>query len=162
MSRLASRWLAAAVVITGSAGAIGCGEGSGPGAPDAAALPLAHGARILERVRRCDGGAHPYCGQELVIGAGPGRYASSAALQSAETRRLTGAGWARAQGETIHELAAESPGQKLRLTYATDEADLESIDLGTVDRSTAIARALAQRMFARAPTLSLMLEPGSS
>jgi hypothetical protein len=162
MTRSASRWLTAAVVIAGSLSAVACGQGSAPGSPTVAAVPLVAGARIVARTRRCDGGVHPYCAQELVLRATGRRFASSAALQTAETRRLTHAGWASAIGDTVQELAAESPGQKLRLTYATDDSDLESIDLGTIARSAHIARTLARQMFAREPALSLMLEAGSS
>ena len=157
-----TRRLVAAVVLAGSLAAAGCGAGSRAGAPTVGRVPVPAGARIVARVRRCDTGAHAYCAQELVLSAPAGRYASSTALQTAETRRLARAGWARAEGDTTHELSADSPGSGLRLVYATGQADLESIDLGTIDRSRAVARALARRMFARAPALSLILETGTS
>ena len=157
-----TRRVAATVVLAGSLALAGCGQGSRAGAPTVGAVPLPAGARIVARVRRCDGGVHPYCAQELVLSAPAGRYPSSTALQTAETQRLTRAGWARAEGDTTHELSAASPGSKLRLTYATGQEDLEAIDLGRIDRSPAVARALARRMFARTPALSLILETGTS
>jgi hypothetical protein len=151
-----------AVVLAGSLGAVACGQGSPAGAPVVSAVPLASGARVVARVRRCDPGVHAYCAQELVIAAPPARYPSSEALQTAETQRLTSAGWASAEGDTTHERSAESPGSRLRLTYATGQEDLQAVDLGTVDRAPAIARALARNMFRRTPALSLILESGSS
>jgi hypothetical protein len=139
-----------------------CGQGSAPGTPSASGLPLASGSRILVSARRCDRGAHPYCALDLVLAAPAGRYRSSGALMRAETDRLRGAGWSQTEGDTIHETAAESPGHRLRVTYAQAGEDLLSIEQARIQRSGPIARTLSRELFARAPALSLMLQAGSS
>ncbi len=154
--------MAATVGLVGALGAAGCGQGSSAGTPSVTRVPLVSGARIVSEVRRCDGGAHPYCARELVVAGTRSRYHTSQALLTAEASRLKRSGWGTAQGDTGVELAAESPGHALRLTYATASEDLRSIDLGTITRATPIARALSAQLFARAPALSLMLQTGSS
>jgi hypothetical protein len=146
-----------------AAGVAGCGQGSAPGTPSASGLPLAAGSRVVARSRRCDGGAHPFCGLALVLVAPAGRYASSAALMRAETERLHRAGWStETKGDTIHEAAAQSPGHRQRLTYAQGNEDLLSIEQARIERAASISRVLSREMFARAPVLSLMLQAGSA
>jgi hypothetical protein len=145
-----------------AAGVAGCGQGSAPGAPSASGLPLAPGSRVIARARRCDRGAHPFCGLALVLVAPAGRYASSAALMTAETMRLHRAGWTETKGDTIHEIAAQSPGHRQRLTYAQGSEDLLSIEQARIERAASIARVLSRELFARTPTLSLMLQAGSA
>jgi hypothetical protein len=139
-----------------------CGQGSAPGTPSASGLPLAFGSHILASGRRCDRGAHPYCALDLVLAAPAGRYRSSGALMSAETERLHRAGWTQTEGDTIHETAAESPGHRLRVTYAQAGEDLLSIEQSRIQRAAPIARTLSRELFARAPALSLRLQAGSS
>ena len=162
-------WRSTTVAALGAAAAIalaGCAQGSANGTPRLSGVPLAPGTRVLAHVRRCDAGDHPYCAIQLVLsgrsGQRAGGYRSSAALLAGEALHLRHAGWGAAQGDTIHESAAESPGQKLRVTYATASEDLLSIDEGTIKRAGSIARSLSGQMFARAPALSLMLQAGSS
>jgi hypothetical protein len=145
-----------------AAGVAGCGQGSAPGTPSASGLPLAPGSRVGARARHCDGGAHPFCGLALVLVAPTGRYASSAALMRAETMRLQRSGWTESKGDTIHQVAAQSPGHRQRLTYAQGGEDLLSIEQGRIERSASISRVLSRELFARTPTLSLMLQAGSA
>jgi hypothetical protein len=139
-----------------------CGQGSAPGTPAVRGVPLAPHVRIVERVRRCDGGAHPYCARQLVLASDPADYPSSGALLAAETRTLRRAGWSQAEGDTDYERGVESPGNRLRVTLATAADDLRSVEEGRIPRAPAIARALSAEMFARAPALSLMLQAGSA
>jgi hypothetical protein len=156
------RTLALPLALTTAAAVAACGQGSAPGTPSASGLPLPSGGRILVSARRCDRGAHPYCALDLVLSAPAGRYVSSGALMRAETDRLRRAGWSQTGGDTIHETAAESPGHRLRVTYAQGSEDLLSIEQRRIQRSPPIARALSRELFARAPALSLMLQAGSS
>lgn len=142
-----------------AAGVAGCGT-STQRAPDLRHLPLATGARVTLQVKRCDPGASAYCSWELVLD-GPG-YASSEALLEREHRLLLARGWSGGNGDTGEQHAADSPGHRLRLTYATAEGDLRGIDLGWIRRSRPVTLALSRAIFAHAPTLSLLLEVGSS
>jgi hypothetical protein len=153
----AARCAVAAALL--AAFAAGCGQGSAPGTPAVRALPLAPGARIVQRTRTCDGGEHPYCAVQLVL---TGDFRSSGALMEAETAQLHGHGWTETQGDTVHEEAAESPGHRLRVTYGQGSEDLLSIEQGRIHRAPAVARALSRAMFARSAALSLILQAGSS
>jgi hypothetical protein len=151
-------WTAA--VVLAALPLAGCGQSSASMAPVLSGVPLAARARVVAHIRRCDRGANPYCAVQLVlVGA---RYRSSAALLSSERRRLESLGWGPGNGDTGDERAADSPGHKLRLTYATAALDLKDIDLGWINRSRLIAMTLSREMFDRAPALSLMLETGPS
>ncbi len=146
--------LAAALALAG------CAQSASSRSPTLAAVPLPKGARVVAHVRRCDRGANPYCAvQVVVVGA---RYRSSSALMSGETRHLKSIGWAQSSGDTGDEQAAESPGHRLRLTYATAVKDLQGVDLGWIRRSPLITNELSRVIFSRAPAVSLMLERGSS
>ena len=126
-----------------------------------AAVPLVPGTRIVLSVRRCDAGAHPFCARELVLAAARARYEDSGVLKVAERRVLDHAGWRRSEGDTYDESAAESPGNRLRVTYATAEQDLLSIDERRIARMPAFTRQLADVLFAREPALSLLVQAGS-
>jgi hypothetical protein len=138
----------------------GCGGSGASRGPSLAGVPLASGTRVVAHVRRCDPGASPYCAIQLVA-VGP-RYGSSQALLVSERKYLQSIGWSTSNADIGIEHGASSPGQKLRLTYATAALDLQAVDLGWIRRSPAIGRALSRTMFARQPALSLMLETGSS
>jgi hypothetical protein len=140
--------------------AAGCGSSVQSRIPSLAAVPLVPGSQVLAHETRCDRGANPYCAVQLVV-AGRG-YTSSAALLVGERRHLKALGWSLTNADTGDERAAESPGHKLRLTFATAARDLKDVDLGWVRRSRTIARTLAETMFDRVSALSLMLESGSS
>jgi hypothetical protein len=138
----------------------GCGTGGTSRGPSLAGVPLTSGTRVVAHVRRCDPGASPYCAIQLVV-VGP-RYGSSQSLLVSERAHLHSIGWSSSNAQVGSEHAASSPGQKLRLTYATAALDLQAVDLGWIRRSPAIGLALSRTMFARQPALSLMLETGSS
>jgi hypothetical protein len=137
----------------------GCGS-SAPRVPDVSRLPLVDGTSIVARARQCDRGASAYCAIELVV-VDP-RFANSEELRKAERDRLVASGWSRASGDTGNEHAADSPGHRLRVTYATAQADLQGIDLGWIQRSRSVTLALSRALFARTAALSMMLELGSS
>jgi hypothetical protein len=123
-------------------------------------VPLADGTRVVAQTRRCDRGANPFCAVQLVVvGA---RDHSSVRLLNREAEHLKSLGWTVSNGDTGVESASESPGHKLRLTYATAADDLEGVDLGWIRRSPEITMALSRVMFNRNAALSLMLEAGSS
>lgn len=156
MKRNRPWWLAVMAALA----LAGCARSASSASPTLAAVPLAKGTRVIAHVRRCDRGANPYCAVQLIVVGG--RYRSSAALMSGESRYLRSLGWAQTNGDTGREEAAESPGHKLRLTFATAALDLQGVDLGWIRRSPLITDALSRVMFSRASALSLMLETGSS
>ncbi len=118
-----------------------------------------HGARVVANSRQCDQGANPYCALELVV-VDPS-YSSARSFVLAERDLLKGHGWTGASPQTADELADESPGHRLRITYATALVDLKGVDLGWIDRSTAVQRSLAKQLFARNPTMSALVQVGS-
>jgi hypothetical protein len=153
--------VAAALAVGGAWVVSGCGAGSGPRGPAVASVPLVPGTRIVVNVRRCNEGSHPFCARELVLAANASHYEDSGVLKVAELRVLRHAGWRRSEGDTYDESAAESPHDRLRVTYATAEQDLLSIDERRIARTPAITRQLAEVMFAREPALSLLVQAGS-
>lgn len=122
-------------------------------------LPLIDGASVIAQAHQCDRGADAYCAVEMVI-VDP-RFHTSTELMKAERRRLTGLGWSLADGDTGNEHAADSPGHRLRVTYATAEGDLQGIDEGWIKRPQGITLTLSRLMFDRAAGISVMLEKGS-
>jgi hypothetical protein len=147
--------LAAAALATAA-----CGQSGTSRAPVLSGVPLTGGTRVVAHVRRCDRGANPYCSVQLVVVGG--HFRSSSELLAGEHSHLAQLGWTSGIGDTGLEMSADSPGHKLRLTYAMASNDLQGLDLGWIQRSPKITRALSNEMFDRAPTLSLMLETGSS
>lgn len=139
---------------------VGCGSAATSRAPGLAGVPLTDGARVLASIRRCDRGASPFCAVQLVVA--DARYRNSTDLLHGERDRLRALGWTSANADNGDEHAAESPGHRLRLTYATAALDLKGIDLGWIQRARVIAHTLSRAMFDRASALSLMLETGSS
>jgi hypothetical protein len=128
--------------------------------PTASQVPLVPGSRIVAQVRRCDSGSNAFCAIDLVVRNG--KYVSSDILARDESHLLRRQGWSLANGDTSAQSAANSPGHKLRLTYATAAGDLEEIDLGTIIRPWPITYALSNAMFDRAAAMSMMLEVGAS
>jgi hypothetical protein len=145
----------AALIVT----LAGCGAGGGRRTPELAHLPLVGGARIVAQAQRCDAGANAFCSVELVVV--DSRYRSSEALLNGEHDRLRSVGWTGANGYTGDEHAADSPGHKLRVTYATADGDLKGVDLGWIQRTRTITLALSRALFNREPALSVLLEIGS-
>jgi len=137
----------------------GCGQSSAAHSPSLRQLPLVAGS-IVTRVRECDPGANGFCALELVIVNR--RYGSSDALLSSEHSRLRALGWLGVSGDTGDERAAESPGHKLRVTYATADGELRGVDLLIIKRPRIITLALSRVMFDRLPAISIVLEAGSS
>ena len=70
--------------------------------------------------------------------------------------------WSGADGDTSNEHAADSPGHKLRVTYAPPIGELQGIDVGGVRRSKAVALALSNAFFAHTPVISMLLEVGAA
>jgi hypothetical protein len=135
------------------------GCGGGDRTPDLARLPLAPGSRIVARAQQCDAGSNAYCAVELVV-VDPAWH-DSGSLVFAEKRILAHHGWAADRGANGDEHAAESPGDKLRVTYASAYGDLKDIELGWIKRSHAISVALSHTLFDRSAAMSVMLEIGS-
>lgn len=154
------------MVLSGLAAALavavaGCGAGgSATRNLSASSIPLVAGARVFAATRSCDRGANAYCALQLVV-VGPS-YHSSQALLVSEQARLRALHWTDTVGDTTKERSADSPHNRLRLSYALAFDDLESWDKNSVRRRASIARALSAVIFDRLPALSLMLQAGSS
>jgi hypothetical protein len=138
----------------------GCGGGSTSSSPDLTSVPMIRGMRVVGHIRRCDRGANPYCAVQVVVVGD--RSPSSTRLLDDEAKHLASLGWTQTIGDTGDESGADSPGHKLRLTYATAASDLEGVDLGWITRAPSITHTLSRVMFDRAPAISFMLETGSS
>ena len=138
----------------------GCGAGKADRTPTASDLPLVPGAKITAQVRACDRGSRAFCAVDLVVINH--RYVSSDVLARDESHVLRKHGWSLADGDTSLQSAANSPGHKLRLTFATATGDLREIDLGTINRPWPITYALSSSMFDRAAAMSMRLEVGAS
>jgi hypothetical protein len=147
-------------VIVGILTVAGCGQSARHRRLAVIGAPLVHGARVVAQARSCDRGAQAYCSLQLVVVGS--RFRSSTELLVAEEGRLKALGWTSTVGDTPKERSADSPGHRLRLSLAIAPDDLLSWDQGQVKRRPPIAHALAHAMFERAPTLSLMLQTGSS
>lgn len=135
----------------------GCGQSSG-GTPDIAKLPLPPGAMVALKVQRCDKGANAFCALELVVTST--RAPNSDSLVKAEQLVLRANGWTGANADTGEQKADDSPGHKLRVTYATAFGDLLGIDNGWIKRSRKVTLALSAALFRRTPTMSMLLEAG--
>jgi hypothetical protein len=143
-----------------AAGLAACGGSAGGRTPDLAALPLVKGATVIAQTKRCDPGASAYCAVEIVVSSSG--YKTSLDFLKGEEDHLHALGWAATQGDTGAQRAAVSPGNKLRVTYATADGDLKGIDLGWIKRPRSIELALSRALFDRASALSFMLEVGPS
>jgi hypothetical protein len=138
----------------------GCGGSTSTGPITISRLPLVTGATVVAEQTQCDSGASAFCAVEAVIvdrGLG-----SSGALLAAEQRRLRRLGWSSTAGDNGKEQAAESPGRKLRVTYATAQGDLLGSDEGWIHRPRPIVLTLSQTMYQRTAAMSVMLEAGSA
>ena len=139
--------------------AAACGSGT-TRAPDVNKLPLVPGAQVVTKASQCDKGANAFCAVELVVV--DKHYKDSLSLLLSERDALKRSGWTGTSPDTGEQAADISPGQQLRVTYATAAGDLKGIDLGWIKRSRPVTVALSHAMFARSPTLSMMLELGAS
>lgn len=156
---MTGRRVSLAIAATASMALGGCAsQGGGHSAPALDSLPLVTGATVVARARSCDKGANAYCSDDLVVVAPS--YGTSSALIKTESAELAKLGWTTAYGDTGNQQAAESPGHKLRVTYATASGDLVGYDLGWIKRPRKIALAMVKTVFDRSPAMSLMLESG--
>jgi hypothetical protein len=138
----------------------GCGTGGGSPAPDPSQLPLVPGARIVAQDTQCDRGASAFCSLQLVVV--DSNYTTSEDFVDAEHDFVHSKGWAGVTADTGDEQAAESPGNKLRVTYATAYGDLQGIELGWIHRSRTISKALSRTLFDHASAMSVQVDRGSS
>ena len=138
----------------------GCGHSASHTTLSLQQLPLVPGAKVATKIRQCDRGSNAFCALELVIVAP--NYRNSNALEMAEHKWVRAAGWKGVGGDTVYENAAESPGHKLRVTYATAIDDLRAVDLGFINRPPTIAVALSHTMFGLVSAMSVLLESGDS
>lgn len=154
-----SRLGAALVALTGCALALAaCGSGGASGPLTVSQLPLVPGARITTQSRQCDTGKNAFCAVEAVI-IDPNA-SSSGALVESEDRKLHGLGWTTSAGDDGDEVAADAPGHKVRVTYATAVNDLIGLDEKWIKRPWPIWAALTKSMFEGTPAMSVMLEVG--
>ncbi len=147
-------------LVTLATAAAGCGAGAKHHGPDLAQLPLVHGASVVAQVHQCDRGANAFCAIEMVVT--DRRYKTSSDLLDAQHQQLRKHGWTGGTGDTGDQKAADSPGHKLRVTYATASGDLKGVDLGSIERPHKITLALSRVLFDQAPALSIMLEVGAT
>jgi hypothetical protein len=136
----------------------GCGQGSTTSSLNLHSLPMVPGATVASTSWQCDQGSNPFCALEAVI-VDP-KSSSSGQLVATEDRLLHQNGWKSSAGDDGDEVAAASPGQKLRVTFATAIGDLIGIDEKWIKRSGTITTALDQTIFKRTPAMSIMLEQG--
>ena len=115
---------------------------------------------MVARAEACDAGANAYCALDVVL-VNP-RFKSAQELVTNERRWLRRNGWIRVSAQTGDELAADSPGNRIRVTYATAALDLKDIDLGWIKRPRAIALALSDAIYDGAPAISMNLVAGPS
>ena len=148
----------AAAIVVGSVVVLsGCGGSDR--IPKLASLPVVRGAHVVSKVRVCDKGSNHYCALELVLT--DSHYATPRDLVLAESELLRAHGWSGASAQTGDEMADESPGNDLRLTYATAYGDLHDIEFGWVQRTRQTQEALSKQMFAGAIAMSAQLQVGS-
>ncbi len=138
----------------------GCGGTGQSTSFSAAHVPLVPGVHVIHQYRQCDRGANAFCRLELVVV--DRRLSSSGDLITRERRLLKARGWSDASGDFGRQQAADSPGHKLHVTYATALADLTGIDEEWIKRSPALALVLSQTVFSRTPAMSLTLTKGPS
>jgi len=149
--------------VIGAAGATlvlaGCG-GGGDRVPSLHRLPLVPGLQVVTSQRVCNRGRNAYCALELVL-QGRG-YPSSIDLQRSERHLLKRRGWKKVNAPVGQELAADAPGDRLRVTYAAANMELEAVDLGWVKRSRKITLTLSREIFGHHSALAVLLQLGTT
>jgi hypothetical protein len=138
----------------------GCGSSGGTQGLDLTRVPLVDGSRVIAQARECDRGANAFCSLEAVV-VDP-RFHSSGDMVTSERALLRKQGWSLVNADTGLQSAAESPGHKLRVTYATAYGDLQGIDLVWIHRANAITQSLSRQVFDGSSAMSIMLEDGPS
>ena len=136
----------------------GCGSGGASGPVSLSELPLVPGAKVVAQTRECDTGKHAFCAIQAVIVNR--RYDSSGAFVLSEQKHLHGLGWTASAGDDGDEVAADAPGHRLRVTYATALADMIGLDEKWIKRPWPIWASLSQTLFKRIPAMSILLEAG--
>ncbi len=144
--------------VAGVAAVAGCGSDT-KHVPKLADLPLVPGTRVVAQSLKCDKGVGAFCGLQLVV-VGRG-FRNSNELLKHEHLHLKALGWTGANADIGGEWAADSPGHKLHLTFATADTDLQGTELGWIKRTRTIQLTLSRQLFARVPSLSMVLEEGS-
>jgi hypothetical protein len=137
----------------------GCGASSANRVPTLTRLPLADGARVVVRIQRCNEGTAAYCSLQLVVATTGSE--TSRQLMTDEIGTLRRRGWRYVNPTTGLERAADSPGGRLHVIFATANGDLEAIDLGWIRRARPVTLALSRALFTHTPTLSMLLEDGT-
>lgn len=147
----------AALVLMGLVA--GCGSsGGGQSSLSLNQLPLIHGASVVAQARQCDAGRNAFCAIQAVVVAP--RAGSSGALLKREQNQLHDLGWTTSAGDDGNEVAADSPGHNVRVTYATALNDLIGLDEKWIKRPWPIWAGLDKTLYDRTPAMSIMLEVG--
>ena len=136
----------------------GCGTGGASGPLSLSRLPLVPGARVVTQTRQCDAGSNAFCAIQAVLI--DRQFTSSGAFMESEQRYLHSLRWTTSAGDDGKEVAADSPGHKLRLTYATAIDDMIGLDEKWIKRPWPIWASLSQAVFNGTPAMSIMLEVG--
>lgn len=158
MAIRASRASLTALIAGCGLAVAGCGSGGATHSVSLSQLPLVSGAKVVAQARQCDRGSHAFCAiQAVIVGR---RFTSSGALVKSEHDHLHSLGWTMSAGDDGDEVAADSPGHKVRVTFATAVNDLIGIDEMWIKRRRAIGLKLSQTMFRRMAAMSIMLEVG--
>lgn len=147
------------VALALAAGLASCGGSSTAHAPTLEQLPILPSARIAVQARQCDKGHSAYCAIQLVLV--DRTFTDNYEFLLAERGWLHDHGWTGANGDTALESAADSPGHKLHLTYATATDDLQGWAFNWIKRRAAVIYGLSDTVFEGTPALSMMLEVGS-
>jgi len=159
VGRLTGGLLALLALLAVAVAVAGCG-GNAPRRPRLSSVPLVAGGSVVARADSCDAGANAYCALDVVF-VDP-RFKSAQQLVAHERRWLKRSRWIRVSAQTGDEQAADSPGDRLRVTYSTAALDLKDIDLGWIKRPRAIALALSDAIYDRSAAMSIMLVAGPS
>jgi hypothetical protein len=136
-----------------------CG-GNAPRHPRLSAVPLVAGGHVVMSTNACDAGANAYCALDLVL-VNP-HFKSAQDLIMNERRWLKQHHWVPVSAQTGDEQAANSPGDRVRVTFATAALDLKDIDLGWIKRPRPIALALSRAIYDGAPAMSVNVVAGPS
>jgi hypothetical protein len=136
----------------------GCGASS-QRVPSVSGLPTPIGSSVAVSKTTCDRGQSAFCSVQLVVVNH--HYRSSGDMLRAESKLLRRRRWAKADAPEGLELAADSPGDHLRVTYATASQDLQGIDRHWIIRVRPVTLALSHTMFSQVSALSMLLVLGT-
>jgi hypothetical protein len=137
----------------------GCGASS-QRVPSVSGLPTPVGSTVAVSKTTCDRGQSAFCSVQLVVVNR--HYRSSGDLLRAESKLLRRRHWAKADAPEGLELAADSPGDHLRVTYATASQDLQGIDRHWITRVRPVTLSLSHSMLiSEVSALSMLLVLGT-